>query len=328
MSRNELGLTMRLRTLRVAGVALLISAAVTACSENQEPGAGPAAPEETTSIDFGVGVDPAYSPIYLADQQGLFSEAGLDVTVTQYQEGTGGLDAILAREGQVTASTESSLLNRATRGDVKGVAVFSQSPDFIKLVVRDEIVEVADIARYGVVTGTVNEYATNKILDTYGISRDAVEFVTSSPAEMPALLQRGDIDGYIMWEPWPARGVAGGGKILLTSGDVGYVYNLIIGVDGAWYEANQEAVRTLVGAVADACDQITADPQAAGTATETAIQVPAAEAVDLLTGVQCQVRDFTDEDLQRYAEIAQFQQDSGIVTDPADPAAVMIRGVA
>ncbi|MFV2086674.1 ABC transporter substrate-binding protein [Micromonospora sp. LOL_021] len=319
---------MRLRTLRVVGAALLVTAVAAACAENQDPGSEPGTPAETTTIDFGVGVDPAYSPIYLADQQDLFAEAGLDVTVTQYQEGTGGLDAILAREGQVTASTESSLLNRATRGDVKGIAVFSQSPDFIKLVVRDEIGEVADISRYGVVTGTVNEYATNKILDSFDISRDAVEFVTSSPAEMPALLQRGDIDGYIMWEPWPSRGVEGGGKILLTSGDVGYVYNLIIGVDGAWYEANQEAAATLVDTIGEACEQITADPQVAGTATENAIEVPAAEAVELLDGVQCQVRDFTDEDLQRYAEIAQFQQDSGIVSDPADPAEVMIRGVA
>lgn len=320
---------MRMRALRAAAAALLMTVAVAACSENQSPG-GSDGGDATTSaaVNFGVGVDPAYSPIYLADQENLFEQAGLNVTVTQYQEGTGGLDAILAKQGQVTASTESSLLNRATRGDIKGLAVFSQSPSFIKLVARAGITDVAGIKKYGVVPGTVNEYATNKVLDSRGISRDSVEFVNASPAEMPALLQRGDVDGYIMWEPWPSRGVAGGGTVLLTSGEIGYVYNLVIGVDGAWYEANKETAKKIVDTIGQACEQLTADPAKAGAVTETAIKVPAAEAQTLLDGVQCQVRDFTDEDIQRYNEIAQFQQDSKIVNQKADPATVMVRGVA
>lgn len=320
---------MRMRALRAAVAALLVTAAVAACAENQTPtesGGGGATP--SAAVNFGVGVDPAYSPIYLADQEKLFQANGLNVTVTQYQEGTGGLDAILAKQGQVTASTESSLLNRATRGDIKGLAVFSQSPSFIKLVARSGVADVAGIKKYGVVPGTVNEYATNKVLAARGISRESVEFVNASPAEMPALLQRGDVDGYIMWEPWPSRGVANGGKILLTSGDIGYVYNLVIGVDGAWYEANKETAKKVVQTIGQACEQLTKDPARAGTVTEKAIKVPAKEAQTLLEGVQCQVRDFTDDDLKRYGEIAQFQQDSKIVTQKADPATVMVKGVA
>ncbi|WP_406070643.1 ABC transporter substrate-binding protein [Micromonospora sp. NBC_01638] len=319
---------MKMRTLRVAAVALLITVSAGACAENQtadEAGGSAAAP--SANVTFGVGVDPAYSPIYLADQDKLFAGAGVNVTVTQFQEGTGGLDAILAKQGQFTASTESSLLNRATRGDIKGLAVFSQSPSFIKLVARSGIADVAGIKKYGVVPGTVNEYATNKVLAAKGISRDAVEFVKASPAEMPALLQRGDVDGYIMWEPWPSRGVANGGKVLLTSGDIGYVYNLVIGVDGAWYEANKDTAKKVVDTVGKACEQLTADAAKSGTVTEKAIKVPAAEAQALLQGVECKVRDFTDDDLQRYAEIAKFQQDSKIVQKAADPATVMIRGL-
>jgi NitT/TauT family transport system substrate-binding protein len=320
---------MTMRRVQCAVAALLVTAALAACAENRSPEAsGNDGGARTGGITFSVGVDPAYSPIYLANQAGLFEDAGLDVTVTQYQEGGGSLDAVLAGQAQLTASTESSLLLRATRGNLKGLAVFSESPSFIKLVVREEIDEVAEIKKYGVVPGTVNEYATNKVLETHGVDRDAVEFVNASPAEMPALLQRGDVDGYIMWEPWPARGVANGGEILLTSGDIGYVYNLVIGVDGAWYEQNPRAAAQVVDAIRTACEQITEDPARAGAATETAIELPAAEAESLLEGVQCQVRDFTDEDLARYAEIAQFQQESGIVTEAADPAAVMVRGVA
>lgn len=316
-----------MRTARAAVAALLLTATLAACAENDSSGGnGGDGPASSGPITFGVGVDPAYSPIYLADQEKLFD--GVDVTVKQYQEGTGGLDAILAKQGQLTASTESSLLNRATRGDIRGLAVFSQSPSFIKLVARSGINDVSEIKKYGVVPGTVNEFATNKVLDAKGISKDSVEFVKASPAEMPALLQRGDIDGYIMWEPWPSRGVANGGKVLLTSGDVGYVYNLVIGVDGAWYEQNKDAAKKVVDTIATACRQLTENPDKAGEVTEKAIKIPAAEAKTLLEGVQCEVRDFTDEDLKRYGEIARFQADSGIVDKPADPATVMVRGVA
>ncbi|MEU8802332.1 ABC transporter substrate-binding protein [Spirillospora sp. NPDC048819] len=315
---------------RIAAVALLAAVGMAGCAENKQAGEG--GPAEAAGaggqIAFGVGVDPAYSPIYLADQKGMFKQAGLDVKVVQYQEGTGGLDAILAKQGQVAANTESSLLMRASRGNLKSLAVFSQSGSFIKLVARDGVADVKDIKKYGVVAGTVNEFATNKVLSSKGIDRDSVEFVKSSPAEMPALLKRGDIDGYIMWEPWPSRGVDNGGKVLLTSGDVGYVYNLVINVDGAWYDANQAKAKSLVNVIGQACEQITADPQVAGAATEKAIKVPAAEAVSLLEGVECKVRDFTDEDITRYGEITEFHEQANIVEKRVDVKSILVRGVA
>ncbi|GAA1519564.1 hypothetical protein GCM10009677_61060 [Sphaerisporangium rubeum] len=322
---------MTVRNWRVGAVALLAAGLLVGCADNKQAGDEPADAATATAgqqISLGVGVDPAYSPFYLASQEGLFTKAGLDVKVMQYQEGTGGLDAILAKQGQVAANTESSLLNRATRGDIKALAVFSQSPSFIKLVARKGIGDVTQIKKYGVVKGTVNEFATNKVLSAKGIAKDDVTFVNASPAEMPALLERGDVDGYIMWEPWPSRGVAGGGKILLTSGDIGYTYNLVLDVDGAWYESNKDAAKKIVDVLAEACDTITSDPQAAGTATEQAIKVPAAEAVTLLDGVQCKVRDFTDEDVANYGEIAKFQQENKIVDKAVDVDSVLVRGVA
>lgn len=322
---------MTVRNWRVGAVALLAAGLLVGCADNKQAGDEPADAATATAgqqISLGVGVDPAYSPFYLASQEGLFAKAGLDVKVMQYQEGTGGLDAILAKQGQVAANTESSLLNRATRGDIKALAVFSQSPSFIKLVARKGIDDVKQIKKYGVVKGTVNEFATNKVLSAKGIAKDDVTFVNASPAEMPALLERGDVDGYIMWEPWPSRGVAGGGTILLTSGDIGYTYNLVLDVDGAWYESNKDAAGKIVDVLAEACDKITADPKVAGTATEQAIKVPAGEATTLLEGVQCKVRDFTDEDVANYAEIAKFQQENKIVDKAVDVNSVLVRGVA
>src|SRR5690606_2174933 len=156
-------------------------------------------------IRVAVGIDPAYSPFFVAQQQDLFAKEGVNgVQVVQYAQGGEALDGIVAGQNQMGAATEASVLNRATRGDIRALAVFSQSPKFIKLVVRDGIDSVKDVKKIGIVPGSVNEYATAKLLSANQVDAAAVEYVRAGPPEFPALLARGDVDGYVMWEPWPS----------------------------------------------------------------------------------------------------------------------------
>jgi len=74
--------------------------------------------------------------MYLAEQECLFTQAGADVEVTQYQEGTGGLGAIPAKTGQFTASTRGEPARPRHPQRHQGAGVFFQSPSFIRLVAR------------------------------------------------------------------------------------------------------------------------------------------------------------------------------------------------
>lgn len=271
------------------------------------------------TIRVAVGVDPAYSPFFLAQQQDLFTKAGVKgVQVVQYAQGGEALDGIVAGQNQMGAATEASVLNRATRGDVRALAVFSQSPKFIKLVVRDGIESVKDVKTLGIVPGSVNEYATAKLLSANQIEPDAIEYVRAGPPEFPALLARGDVDGYVMWEPWPSNGVKAGGKILAYSGDFGYTYNLVIAANGAWFDANTDQAKAVVQALADACKQITEDPSKAAAATQAIAKIPAAQTAELLKDVECRVRDFTEQDVANYKEIAEFLAERKITQSKAD----------
>ena len=109
----------------------------------------------------------------------------------------------------------------ATRADVRGLAIFSQSGTFIKFVARKGIDDVKQAKKFGVVVGSVSEFSTVKLLQKYGIDEKSVQFVKAGPPEFPALLARGDVDGYFLWEPWPANGVKQGGKINVASGAIG-----------------------------------------------------------------------------------------------------------
>ena len=269
-------------------------------------------------IRLAVGVDPAYSPIFLAKQDKLFAAAGVDVNVVQYTQGAEGIDGLVAGQNQLAAATEATTLNRSTRGDVRALAVFSQSGKFIKLVVRNGITDVKQLKKLGIVPGSVNEFATAKLLDKYNIDPKSVEYVRAGPPEFPALLARGDVDGYVLWEPWPANGVKAGGKILGYSGDFGYTYNLVIAASGPWFDAHKSEAKAVVAAIARACQQITADPLKAAAATQAEAKIPAAQSMELLKDVECRVRDFTDTDLANYREIADFLVARNITKTRAD----------
>jgi NitT/TauT family transport system substrate-binding protein len=271
--------------------------------------AGPASAETLSKepIKVGVGVDPAFSAIYYAQQNKLFQQAGLNVELVQFTQGGDALDSLVAGQVQLAASAESTIMIRATRADVRGIAVFSESGSFIKFVLRKGVKDVKQAKKLGIVPGSVSEFSTVKLLQKYGIDEKSVELVKAGPPELPALLARGSIDGYFIWEPWPTNGVKQGGHIFTTSGDVGYVYNMLIAGTGPWLEQHRSEAEAFLKALAKSCAALRADPAKAGAASHIAIKLPAAQANTLLKGVHWGVRNFSAADIARYKEISAFQ---------------------
>jgi NitT/TauT family transport system substrate-binding protein len=277
-------------------------------------------------IRYAVGVDPAFSAIYLAKQQNLFDKAGINVKIVQYTQGGDAVDAVIANQADVVSSAESTVMIRATRGDVRALGVYSQSGSYIKFVARKGIDDVKQVKKFGVVAGSVSEFSTVKLLNKYGIDEKSVEFVKAGPPEFPALLARGSVDGYFLWEPWPANGVKQGGKILATSGDVGYVYNMWVAASGPWLDKHKAEAHALMKALAQACDELRAHPEKAGEASQKEIKLPAAQANELLKGVEWKVRDFTPADIATYKAIADFQVSRKITATKADVDKVVQKG--
>ncbi len=283
-------------------------------------GAGPAAAEALSKdlIKFGLGVDPAFSAIYYAKQQKLFEKHGINVELQQYTQGGDAVDALIPGQLQVGSAAESTVMVRAARGDVRAIGVFSQSGTFIKFVMRKGVDDVKQVKKFGVVVGSVSEFSTIKLMQKYNIDEKTISIVKGGPPEFPALLARGDVDGYFMWEPWPSLGVQQGGKIFTTSGDVGYVYNMVIAVSGPWFDTHKAEAAALMKAIAEACAALSADSSKAGAASQAEIKIPAAKANELVQGVEWRVRDFSDDDIKRYKEIAEFQASRKITPKPVD----------
>lgn len=272
----------------------------------------------TAPIRFSVGIDAAYSQVFLAQHEQLFQAAGLTVEVRQYPQGGDGVDAMVAGQMELSGSAEPTVLIRSLRADLRAIAVMGQSGKYIKLTARPGIAEIKQIRKFGIVPGTVSEFSTAKLLTKYGIAPGSVEMVKSGPPQFPALLSRGDVDAYFLWEPWPANGVKLGGTVLLTSGEVGYSYNMWVIAPAAWLDTHKAEATALLGMLAKACQRVNADPAKAAVANQAVAHIPPQTTLDLLKDVDCKVRDFTPADIATYKEIADFLVDRKITPTKAD----------
>jgi NitT/TauT family transport system substrate-binding protein len=258
------------------------------------------------TISIGVGIDPGFVAFYTAKQEKLFEKEGLDVKFLQFAQGGEALDALVAKQVAVSASAEPTTLIRMARSDVIALAVVAESGRYLKLATRAGITDPTQVKSFGVVPGGAMEYLTGITMKKYNMDPATVKRLRAGPPEMPALLLRGDIDAFWLFEPFPTMVVSQGGKVLATSGDVGYVYNFWVSSTETWLNGHKDEAGKILKALAAACDIVNADPQRGADATQAQVRIPAAQTLAFLKQVDCKMRDFLPDNFESYDAIADF----------------------
>jgi NitT/TauT family transport system substrate-binding protein len=277
---------------------------------------------------IGAGSDPVFTPWFLMAQEKMFEAAKLNATVQSFTDGGEAMNSLIANQIAFAGSAEPSTILRMTRGPIRPLAIYLQSGTYIKLVARKEITTPDMIRKFGIVPGSVSEYSTGLTLKKYNMNPASVQFVKSGPPEMPALLARGDIDAYFVWEPWPSIGVKQGGHILLNSADVGYSTQLWVNTTATWLDKdkNADAARDLLKLLSTACEIVQGDPKRSAAAVQSFAKIPTATTLGLLKEMDCKVRDFTDADFATYDGIADFLAEHKITPNRVDYRPNMMRG--
>jgi len=271
------------------------------------------------TITVAIGNDAAFAPFFVAAQRGLFTKAGLDVKLVRYAQGGEAMDAVIAGQAQLAGAADQTAMIRLSRTDkLRPLFIYEESGTYLKAVARTGIAGPQDVKKLGIVKGTVSEYSAAKMIETFKLSRDQVQFVPSGAPEFPALLARGDIDAFFAWEPWPTVGIRSGGKLLMTSGEAGYAYTMWLTASAPWLEANEKDARAVMAVLADADRQIVADPAAAAADVQAQTKLPVADTLPLIRELTFKVRDFTPADVKGFESIAGFLQDQKITPSRVD----------
>jgi NitT/TauT family transport system substrate-binding protein len=228
--------------------------------------AASAAAEPTSKMTIATGVDPAFSQFYVANEAGLFKNNGLEVTITTGPSGSAMVPLLI--NNQIHAAYGSDLagvINHNLDNNIVAVADGTYLVKWLSVVGRN-IPDMAALKgkRVGVAKGTGGEIFWDRVVDKLKLNADDYKIIDIEAPEMVAAIERGDIDAFATWEPWPTRALLNvkGTKILQ---DAEGIYNNInfVYMNRTWIEANRDAALRFMRALVEANDLIASDREAA-----------------------------------------------------------------
>lgn len=316
----------RFTALRTAAGAVALLTALAACGSGTTDSGGGGGGDKGSGpkVRLAVGIDASYAPFFIADSEGYFKKQGLNVEVVQFGRGGEAVDALGTGQVQLAGSSDTTTIGQLQQNpNLRSLLVYEQSGKYLKVVVGKNISDPKQIKKMAIVPG-LSELAATRFLESKKIDTKSVKFITADPPEIPALLEKGDVDGYVLWEPWPAKGVGLGGRVQETTGDYGLTYvHWLIG-DNKWLGGNQETAAKVARALDEGAKKTEADPQLAADVTMKAAKIPKDQTINAVKEIDFQVRDNAAADLKGYEATAKWFLDTGKAKSQLDVKAAVL----
>ena len=215
-----------------------------------------------TKMTIATGVDPVVSAYYVAQQEGLFKKHGLDVRINTGPSGSA-MVAFLVN-GQIESAFGSEIAGVANHNLDPNVVVVAQATRLVRwIAVVGRNVDTLDQLKgkkVGIARGSGGEVFWLAMIDKLKLNPADYTVVNVEAPEMVAALERGNIDAYVVWEPWVTRGLAAikNTKVLRTQEGIleqgVYVY-----MNRGWIQKNPAPAEAFIRALADATDLINRD---------------------------------------------------------------------
>ncbi|MEU2250569.1 ABC transporter substrate-binding protein [Streptomyces sp. NPDC019224] len=306
-------------------LALLVLCFATACGAGTTDSAGSAGGTSPT-VRIALGVDASYAPLYLAAERGMFTKAGLDVQLMKVEGGPAAAQAVTAGTAQISANADSTVLPQMVSNPrLRALGAFQSSGRYLKVVLGKGVISPRQIKTMGSIGG-IGLYATHEYLSHHGIDPDSVKIQQSSPQEIPTMLQRGDIDGYILFDPWVSKGVEAGGHIAESIGDFDVTYVQWLIADQKWLKKNEKLAGKVFKVVAEADRLVTKDPHAAALAAHEQAQLPVAGTEKAIGEISFTARSLTSADVTTSRRITDFLTEQRLIKSAPDLDRALLRG--
>jgi len=286
----------------------------------------PAAAPEKAEISLGILPIADVAPVFIAIDQGFFADEGLTVSTEFAQGGAATIPALASGDLDIGFGAYPSFFNAVSQDlPLKIISEANRpAPLFAGLYSMPDsgIVAVEDMAGKTIAVNTLNnvvQLAVQAQLEDAGMTLDDVTLVEIPFPDMPATLERGDVDVISVVEPF--------GSIARNTLDATLVIDMFAGrmedfpvagffVTDSFLADNPNTVAAFVRAFDKAVEVANSDPDAVPTILPTYIETATEESARALnyplfvSGIDLEV-------LQR---VPDFMVDAGILTDPIDVA--------
>lgn len=186
-------------------------------------------------LSLGVPRSPLSLPLFIAESEGMFEDAGLRVNIAECPTGQRCMKMVLEGTADVATVGDTPIVfNSFGSSDFVVIGTIASAPGDLKLIVRRDsgISSPAGLAghKIGIVSGSTSQYFLDSFLLTHGIDPALVTTLPMQPDAMLDALQSRRVDGVSVWEPYGYRitGAMRSGVLLLPSeGIYSVTFNLV-----------------------------------------------------------------------------------------------------
>jgi NitT/TauT family transport system substrate-binding protein len=240
-------------------------------------------------MTIATGVDPSFAPYYVGREGGFFQRNGLDVTVNTGPSGSAMIAFLVGNQinsayGAEQAGVSAHLVDPNVVAVAEGTALLR----WISVLGRN-VASMDDLKgkRVGVARGTGSETFWLSVVSKLNLNPADYTIVNVEAPEMVAALERGNIDAFAVWEPWPTRAMRAipGTRILVSNEQIQIVRNFVY-MNKGWAEQNAEATRRLMLSLIQAQEFIAANPAEAAAQVARFLRQDRAFVAELMTKVE------------------------------------------
>lgn len=215
-----------------------------------------------TKMTIATGVDPVFSAYYVAQQAGLFKKHGLDVRINTGPSGSA-MVAFLVN-GQIESAFGSEIAGVSNHNLDPNVVVVAQATRLVRwiAVVGRNIDNLEQLKgkKVGVARGSGGEVFWLAMIDKLKLNPADYTVVNVEAPEMVAALERGNIDAYVVWEPWVTRGLAAVKNTKILRDQEGILeQGVYIYMNRGWIQKNPGPAEAFIRALVEATDLINKD---------------------------------------------------------------------
>jgi ABC-type nitrate/sulfonate/bicarbonate transport system substrate-binding protein len=167
-----------------------------------------AQPKPLEKMAVFIGTTPHFGNVIVGAEKGFFEKEGLPVQVTNFASGSTAVDAFRAGQGNLVVAGDLPSLRLWKQGGI-GLCAQANYGELSVIVAKKSINKPADLRgkKVGVLVGSTSEYFAKLYLTSGGVDYKDIDVINLRPAEMVTGLVRGDIDAFVIWQPFGWRAV-------------------------------------------------------------------------------------------------------------------------
>lgn len=314
-----------LALVATAAAALLLVSCSSADSDS------PDAADEGGLVPVSMGIQPwiGYGQWYVAEEQGIFADLGLEVETVLMNTDADKTSAFVAGDiNAVNLATHTAMLLREQGVPLKIVAIEDYSTTADAMLAGSDVASIDDLAGKSIAyeQGATSDLLLQAALEEAGLTMDDITPVPIAASDAAAALISGQVDVAITYEPYITTALEADPTLSLIydGSDAPGLISDVLAVSEELIEESPETVQALVNAWGMAVDSYNENPAAAREIIAAAVGSDAADLETAFEGVQYfdlaqNGEAFAGEYVQDVLPLAESAaRVAGLLTEPVD----------